>query len=275
MSELATPDSHSAKPKQAHIRFENMSKAFKGTKGQTQNIFTNFNLSIQKHEFVSILGPSGCGKSTLLRLLSGLMPYDSGDVFVHKQRISAPFDDVSFVFQKPTLLPWLSAKDNILFPLKHKYGRVNKKERAKADQLLELIDLPEHGNKRPNQLSGGMQQRIGIARALIQDSEILLMDEPFSALDAMSREKLGFELLNLLEPKPKTVLFVTHSIPEAVLLSDKVLVLDANPASVLDFIPIHFDEKRSLNTLSDPKFGKYCTQIRNYFYKNEDSQKSA
>ena len=253
-------------PVENAISLKNIRKAYLDSERGEQPIFEDFSLDIQQNQFVSVLGPSGCGKSTLLRLISGLVSYDKGDIYVSGDRVVNAQSNMSFVFQKPTLLPWLNVEQNILFPIKHRAGSVKESEHRQAQELLTLTGLQAHAKKRPNQLSGGMQQRVAIARALIQNGDVLLMDEPFSALDAMNREKLGFELLNLLKAQPKTVVFVTHSIPEAVLLSHKIIVLSTQPARVIDTLDIELPNDRNIETLSHPLFGQYCNQIRRHFY---------
>lgn len=252
-----------------HISVKNLNHGFSTPTGGEQCVFSDFNLDVERHEFVAILGPSGCGKSTLLRFIAGLMKATSGNLFINGAKLTQANDSVSFVFQKPTLLPWFNIKDNILFPIKHRYGKVASRFVKKTESLLELTNLQDHQHLRPAQLSGGMQQRAAIARALIQEHDILLMDEPFSALDSMNREKLGFELLKMLEPSPKTVLFVTHSISEAVMLADRVIVLGSHPAHIEEDIKIEFDQPRSPATLEEPLFAKHCSHIRQYFYKND------
>ncbi|WP_417204895.1 ABC transporter ATP-binding protein [Antarctobacter sp.] len=191
----------------------------------------NVDLSINDHEFVAILGPSGCGKSTLMRLVAGLLDPTAGTVDVHGRKVTEPRDNIGIVFQKPTLLPWATLGDNVVFPMKHKYGKVTPEQRERAHELLDLVGLRSLEKRRPGRLSGGMQQRVGIARALLHNPDILLMDEPFSALDALTREEMGFELLNIWQKHRKTVMFITHSIVEAVLLADRVIVMSNGPGA--------------------------------------------
>ncbi len=236
------------------------------TDKQSVTVLKDVNFNVNKHEFVAIVGPSGCGKSTLLRLLSGLIEPSEGEIRVFGHNINGPREDIGIVFQKPTLLPWKNVLDNVLFPLKHKFGRVSDKERVFAKSLLKKVGLADFETSMPDQLSGGMQQRVGIARALLLNPDILIMDEPFSALDALTREEMGFELQRIWSEKPKTVLFITHSISEAVLLADKVLVMGPRPSTVLEEITIDLPRPRNINTLQDPQFGAYTKQIREYFY---------
>ena len=178
------------------------------------------------------LGPSGCGKSTLLRLIAGLILPTRGRLDVYGVRVTEPRDDIGIVFQRPTLLPWFDVLGNVTFPMRHKYGRVTAAERTRAHDLLALVGLADFATKRIDELSGGMQQRVAIARALVLDPNILLMDEPSSALDALTRDEMSFELLRIWSQRPKTVLFITHSIPEALLLADRVIVMTARPGRV-------------------------------------------
>lgn len=227
------------------------------------------NLTIRRHEFVAVVGPSGCGKSTLLRMVSGLLIPSDGDVFVMGKQVRQPRDDVGIVFQKPTLLPWKSVRENILFPLKHKFGRYGRKDVERANELLEITGLTAFADKMPDELSGGMQQRVGIARALLLNPDILLMDEPFSALDALTREQIGFDLLKIWQEAPKTVLFITHSISEAVLLADRVLVMSAHPGQVVDLIDVNLPRPRNADTIRNPRFSEVTDRIRHHIYQQE------
>ena len=226
----------------------------------------DINLELQRHEFVAVVGPSGCGKSTLLRMISGLVKPTEGRVEVFGKQVDGPREDVGIVFQKPTLLPWMDVRKNVLFPLKHKYGRYNREDEARADELLAMAGLETFAGKMPDELSGGMQQRVGIVRALLLNPDILLMDEPFSALDAMTREQMGFDLQKIWQEQPKTVLFITHSIAEAVLLADRVLVMSKRPGTVLDLIDVDLPRPRTSHTISNPRFGQLTDRIRTHIY---------
>lgn len=234
--------------------------------GKTIPVLNDLSISIEYREFVAVVGPSGCGKSTLLKLLSGLLIPTTGRVSIFGLDVVGPRNDVGIVFQKPTLLPWLTVRDNVLFPITHTQGKPNSEDYSRADELLAMIGLSSFAHQYPAALSGGMQQRVGIARALILDPDILIMDEPFSALDALTREQLGFDLLKWWQASPKTVLFITHSISEAVLLADKVLVMSQRPARLLDSIQVDLARPRSLDTLRDPAFSGYTLQLRQYLY---------
>ncbi|MEI8596527.1 ABC transporter ATP-binding protein [Photobacterium sp. Hal280] len=248
------------------VSFRQISHVYRSGQQSTQ-VLDKVSFEINRHEFVAIVGPSGCGKSTLLRLLSGLLNPTEGQVEIFGREVREPREDIGIVFQKPTLLPWKNVLDNTLFPIYHKYGGVSNKDRKFARSLLRKVGLADFADSRPDQLSGGMQQRVGIARALLLDPDILIMDEPFSALDALTREEMGFELLRLWAEKPKTVLFITHSISEAVLLADKVLVMGPRPSTVLEEIPIELPRPRTLDSIKHPLFGCYTGKIREHFYR--------
>lgn len=236
---------------------------------ETPMAVTGVDLDIQRHEFVAVVGPSGCGKSTLLRMISGLLKPSEGEVSVFGRQVDGPRDDVGIVFQKPTLLPWLNVRKNVLFPLKHKYGRYSREDEKRADELLEMAGLESFASKMPDDLSGGMQQRVGIVRALLLNPDILLMDEPFSALDAMTREQIGFDLLKIWEENPKTVLFITHSIAEAVLLADRVLVMSKRPGTLLEMLDVDLPRPRTRHTISEPRFAELTERLRKHIYEPE------
>ena len=206
--------------------------AFAASDGSSIVALRDINLTVGAREFVSIVGPSGCGKSTLLRILAGLVKPLSGEVSVLGKPVGARRSDVSLVFQRPALLPWLNILDNVLFPLRHMSRPVGSMEAERAMALLAMMGMADFAKLRPRELSGGMQQRVSICRALITDPLLLLMDEPFAALDALTRDELGAELSRICTEKPKAVVFVTHSIPEAVMLGDRVIVMSARPARI-------------------------------------------
>ncbi|MGC3963450.1 MAG: ABC transporter ATP-binding protein [Rhodocyclaceae bacterium] len=244
------------------IELDGVTQTFVSSDGSPVTALDKVNLSLNKHEFVAIIGPSGCGKSTILRLIAGLLRPSAGTVSIYDLPVTEPRDEIGVVFQKPTLLPWLSVLDNITFPMKHKYGRVDDRDKERARALLEMIGLRDFAAKRPNELSGGMQQRVAIARSLLHDPDILLMDEPFSALDALTRDEMSFELLRIWSERPKTVVFVTHSIQEALLLSDRIVVMSARPGRVAEIINVPLPRPRNLQTLSDPVFHELANEIR-------------
>jgi NitT/TauT family transport system ATP-binding protein len=249
-----------------HVEFNNISHSYITDSGEPLQVLDDVSFSIDKGEFVAVLGPSGCGKSTLLRLLTGLFQPTIGEVSIYGNTVIEPQDGIGIVFQKPTLLPWLNVVDNVLFPIRHKHGWVSRESREQALALLKMAGLEDFSKHMPDQLSGGMQQRVGIVRALLLEPEILIMDEPFSALDALSREEMGFELLSLWHKKPKTVLFITHSISEAVLLADKVLVLSSRPARIAETITINMPRPRNTESIHHPNFNQYTQAIRELIY---------
>ena len=212
-------------------------------------------LEVPNGEFVAVVGPSGCGKSTLLSLVAGLRLPSRGTVLCDGERITGPMPrKVGMVFQEPNLLPWLSAVDNVAFPLKLRH--VPKAERRDAaKRMLALTGLTGFDEKLPHQLSGGMKQRVSIARGLVQDPAVLLMDEPFAALDEQTRMLLGDELLRIWSETRKTVLFVTHSLHEAVYLADRVIVLSARPGRIVDDIAVDLPRPRTFAMTSSERFG--------------------
>ena len=222
-------------------------------------------LAIERNEFVSIVGPSGCGKSTLLRLIAGLIGPSSGHVAIDGVAVDGPRRDIGVVFQAPTLLPWSNVLDNVLFPLKilHRVAP-DSPERARA--LLRLVGLSDFERKMPSELSGGMQQRASICRALITDPDILLMDEPFGALDALTREEMSLELLRIWQEQPKTIFFVTHSVPEAVLLADRVCVMTARPGQITEIIDVPLTRPRSYEQESLQEFQNCAKRIRQHIF---------
>jgi NitT/TauT family transport system ATP-binding protein len=216
---------------------------------------------IQTGSFVSIVGPSGCGKSTLLKIISGLMPATSGKIAVNGQAVTAPLENVGMVFQSPILLKWRSVLANVLLPVEFaKLDTSAHMERARG--LIKLVGLEGFEEMLPHELSGGMQQRVSLCRALVTDPQLLLMDEPFGALDAMTRDELDIELLRIWEERKKTVLFVTHSIQEAVFLSDVVFVMSARPGRLLQTLAIELPRPRTMEMMATPKFGEYMLSIR-------------
>ena len=222
-------------------------------------------LAIERNEFVSIVGPSGCGKSTLLRLIAGLIGVSSGRVAIDGAAVDGPRRDIGVVFQAPTLLPWANVLDNVLFPLKILH-RLAPGSPDKARELLRLVGLSDFERKMPSELSGGMQQRTSICRALITDPDILLMDEPFGALDALTREEMSLELLRIWQEQPKTIFFVTHSVPEAVLLADRVCVMTARPGRIIEIIDVPLPRPRSYEQESLQEFQNCAKRIRQHIF---------
>jgi NitT/TauT family transport system ATP-binding protein len=225
---------------------------------------SNVNLDIRENEFVSVVGPSGCGKTTLLRILAGLSWVTSGVVKFDGDALQGPRSDVGIVFQQALLLPWNTVLDNVLLS-PHLKGDRSEATRRRAERLLSFMGLADFARTYPFELSGGMQQRVAICRALMREPKILLMDEPFGALDAMTRESLNVELMRVCSEEKKTVLFITHSIPEAVLLGDRVVVMSPRPGRISEVIDVDIAGPRSLKTMADKRFGEICDQIRTIF----------
>ena len=222
------------------------------------------NLQAAENDFITILGPSGCGKSTLLRILAGLLDYQVGSVMLDGQPIQGTRRDVGVVFQSSILLPWRTVLENVMLPAEV-IGLDKKKARERAMQLLHMVRLDGFEHKLPRQLSGGMQQRASIARALLHDPKILLMDEPFGALDAMTRERMNLELQRIWMESGKTVVLITHSIPEAVFLGDKVFVMSPRPGTLERVLPIDLPRPRTMEVMSHPIFGAATASIRERF----------
>ena len=250
----------------AAISFKGLGQVFDTGAGSVEAL-RGVDFSVARHEFVAVLGPSGCGKSTLLRCIAGLLKPTSGQLDVFGHPVTEPRDDIGIVFQKPTLLPWANVEDNVVFPIKHKTGKVSADDRVEARKLLKMVGLEGFEKRMPAELSGGMQQRVGIARALLLNPDILLMDEPFSALDALTREEMGFELLRIWQDHPKTVLFITHSISEAVLLADRVLVMSERPGSVIRDLSVPLPRPRSIETTASKVMHDFTAQLRGLLLK--------
>jgi NitT/TauT family transport system ATP-binding protein len=218
-------------------------------------------LSVEPGTFVTIVGPSGCGKSSLLMAIDGLVPISSGTISVNGNRVTGPGHDRAMVFQEFSLLPWRTVVDNVRFGLElHRWTKDDPDERSR--RFIRLVGLAGFEDYHPHQLSGGMRQRVGIARALAVEPEILLMDEPFGALDAQTREVMGNELLRIWEQDKKTALFVTHSIDEAIFLGDVVVVMGKNPGHIKEVIKVDIPRPRNTETTDAPEFTTYRRQIR-------------
>jgi NitT/TauT family transport system ATP-binding protein len=219
------------------------------------------NFGVRPGEFVSILGPSGCGKSTLLMMVAGLETTTSGSISIGGSAVAKPRKDVSVVFQDAVLLPWKSVLENVLFPVHIQTGAAHTL-RERAVNLLEMVGLTEFADKRPHQLSGGMKQRVALCRALINNPDVLLMDEPFSALDAVTRDQMNIVLMSLWQHIGKTALFVTHSIREAVFLSDRILVMGKRPSTVIHEQTVTFERPRAFEIEETPEFNAICGVLR-------------
>jgi NitT/TauT family transport system ATP-binding protein len=246
------------------IHIAGLEKSFKTRSGETVNALTNVNLDIRENEFISVVGPSGCGKTTLLRILAGLEIASSGVIQCDGAQIAGPRPDVGVVFQQATLLPWNTVLANVLLPA-HLANDKSEARVKRAEGLLAFMGLKDFAQKYPFELSGGMQQRVSICRALMREPRILLMDEPFGALDAMTREAMNMELMRVWSEERKTVIFITHSIPEAVLLGDRVVVMSPRPGRISEIINVDVGRPRSLQTMATPRFGEICDHIRTIF----------
>jgi len=229
------------------IRLDGVGQVFEGRGGQVRAL-EDIDLHVQENEFVTLIGRSGCGKSTLLRLIAGLLPPTYGGVEVAGEPVKGPRRDVSFMFQRPALLPWRSVLSNVLLPVEISGGKDKGKNayRDRAHELLELVGLTGFERRLPHELSGGMQQRVSLCRSLIRDPKVMLMDEPFSALDALTRTELSEELQRIQMELATTIVFVTHSIEEAVLLADRVVVLSPRPGRLREIVEIDIPRPRSL-----------------------------
>ena len=245
------------------VSIRNVSKIFNQGKANQVDALRDVSLDVKQGEFVSLIGPSGCGKSTLLRLVANLLEPTSGDVVVNgKSAAQARLDqDYGMAFQQAGLFEWRTVRKNIELPLELK-GWDKKDRRARADEMLQLVQLPEFGDHYPWQLSGGMQQRIAIARALAAHPPLLLMDEPFGALDEMTREYMQGELLRICAATGTTVVFVTHSIPEAVYLSNRVVVMSPRPGRITKVVDVALDGQRNEDTRNRTQFFEAITAVR-------------
>jgi NitT/TauT family transport system ATP-binding protein len=223
-------------------------------------VFRDVNLEVGDREIVAIVGPSGCGKTTLLRCIDGLMPVDVGEIRVDDERVTQPIAGMAMVFQHFGLFPWKTVFDNVSYGLR--MAGVAKAEIAqRVPYFIKLVGLEGFEKAYPYQMSGGMQQRCGLARALAVEPRVLLMDEPFAAVDAQTREILQFELLRIWEQRPTTMIFVTHSIEEAVLMGDRVVVLKGRPSSIHEVIDIDLPHPRTRQTLREPRFAELRERV--------------
>jgi len=246
------------------IEARGVRKTYRTQDGEVETL-KPLDFAIRAGEFVSVVGPSGCGKSTLMKLVAGLLPTSGGELLLSGRAVSGPQTNVGIVFQSALLLPWRRVIDNILLQAEIR-GLPMAAARERAMQLIEMAGLQGFENKYPWQLSGGMQQRVAILRALLHDPPVLLMDEPFGALDAMTRERMNLELQRIWMAAGKTVLLITHSIPEAIFLSDRVFVMTERPGSIAAVYDIELPRPRSLEVMGSERFGDYARQLRAHFY---------
>ncbi|HXA94581.1 MAG TPA: ABC transporter ATP-binding protein [Candidatus Dormibacteraeota bacterium] len=247
------------------IRLDSVAKTYRTRRGDLVEALAETTLAVGENEFVTLVGPSGCGKSTLLKLVAGLVAPTHGSIHVREQAVREPFPDVGFVFQQPVLLPWRNVLDNVLFSAEM-LGLDSRHYRKQAGDLLELTGLAGFETKYPRELSGGMQQRVAICRALLPDPGLLLMDEPFGALDALTREEMSLELLRIWEERRKTILFVTHSIPEAILLADRVVVMSARPGRIVRVITVDLPRPRTMDLEFDVRFKAHSDEVRGLIF---------
>lgn len=231
-----------------------------------RNAFTalkGVDLKLGKGEFASVIGSSGCGKSTLLKIMAGLMPPSSGRVVLDGKPVLGPRADIGMMFQQATLLPWKTALENIILPISIREGpRAARGAKDRAKALLDTVGLSSAADIYPNELSGGMAQRVAICRMLIMEPKVLLLDEPFSALDELTRDFMNMELQRICLEREATAFLVTHSIPEAVILSDRIYVMQANPGHIAEVIDIDLPRPRTLDLINTAKFGEVVAHIR-------------
>lgn len=243
----------------ALLEVNNVTKSFeKG--GESNLVISSLTMSVGQGDFVALVGPSGCGKTTALRLMAGIIPCTSGQIRIRNKDIKENQRDIGFIFQAPTLLPWRNILDNVLLPLEV-LGLNDDKGKNRGMDLLRKVGLDKAASAYPGQLSGGMQQRVGIARALIHNPSLLFMDEPFGALDAITRETLNFEIMDIWKEYKKTIVFVTHSINEAVLLSNRILIMDTNPGRIIQEIIVDIPRPRIRSHQTEERFTKIVAQI--------------
>ncbi len=238
-----------------HIRVDNVSQVFESDSGPVHAL-EDISFNVEAGKFIGLVGPSGCGKSSLLLMLGGLLHQSAGKIFVADQEVHEPNpEEIGVVFQESSLLPWKTALENVEFPLKLR-GVPVEERRSVAMSMLSLVGLGEFAERQPHELSGGMKQRVAIARGFCQNPRLLLMDEPFAALDEQTRMTLGDELLHLWEKHKKTVVFVTHSLTEAVYLCDEVYVMSARPGRIIKHIEIDLPRPRTYEMMATEKFGR-------------------
>jgi NitT/TauT family transport system ATP-binding protein len=247
------------------IEFNRVTRIFNSRDGDQITALEDVSLSIAANEFVTLVGPSGCGKSTLLRIVAGLILPTAGAASIGSVPITEPRSETGIVFQAPTLLPWASVLENVLLPLRM-MRKMDSASTDKAASLLKLVGLAGFEGKSPRELSGGMQQRVAICRALVHEPDILLMDEPFGALDALTREEMTMELLRIWGERPKTVLFVTHSITEAVVLADRVVVMSPRPGRIVETIDVKSPRPRSFHVEGNVEFHDASRRIRELIF---------
>jgi NitT/TauT family transport system ATP-binding protein len=264
VSHLPPRASAQPSPVASLIVVADVAKTYRTRDGEVESL-KPLTFEIADGEFLAIVGPSGCGKSTLLKMVAGLLPASQGRITLNGRAVDGPPDDVGIVFQAPVLLAWRSVLANVMLQIEMRH-LPRDKYLPRAHALLAMAGLADFERKLPWQLSGGMQQRASICRALVHDPAVLLMDEPFGALDAMTRERMNLELQRIWYETRKTVLFITHSIPEAVFLADRVLVMTERPGAIAAIYDVPLPRPRSLAVMGDPAFVALAQAIRGHFY---------
>ncbi|MGI6466975.1 MAG: ABC transporter ATP-binding protein [Sphaerochaetaceae bacterium] len=249
------------------IEYDNVTKIF-STRRQKITAVQDFSIAIEDGQFVSIVGPSGCGKSTVIRLLNGIIPPTSGEIKIDgvphgKKKLSKErLKKMGFVFQEPNLLPWLTIKENVALPLKV-FHMKESEDWERVDELLNMVGLYETKDAYPTEVSGGMTQRAGVIRAMVHNPEILLMDEPFGSLDGITQDALDMEILKVWEKTKKTIIFITHNIDEAVLLSEKIFVMATQPGRLISIQDVHLPYPRELEMKETHEFIDFSNMITN------------
>ena len=267
MQRLANVTPLKPAPRAGAIEARDVGQVFR-TSTQDVIALSDVSIDVKPGRFVVLVGPSGCGKSTLLMMMAGLLQQTSGTITINGVPIARPDPDrVGVVFQEPSLFPWLTAEENVEFPLALR-GVAKAERRARAQDAITLVGLDGFGRRHPHELSGGMKQRVSIARGLVQDPPVLLMDEPFAALDEQTRMTMGDELLRIWAATGKTVVFVTHSLTEAVYLADEVLVMSARPGRIVDHLQIALPRPRTYDMLSGDAFGSLRDRIWRHIRKS-------
>jgi len=243
------------------IRVERLVKLYRSRDGTEVEALRDVTFDVDRGEFVTLVGHSGCGKTTLLKILAGLAERSAGALTIDGQEVAGPRSDVGIVFQKPLLLEWRRVLENVLLPVEI-YKLDRKRYEAHAQRLLRTAGLDGFLSKYPFELSGGMQQRVALCRALVAEPSLLLMDEPFGSLDALTRQKMGLELLRLWQEWKSTVLFVTHDIVESILLADRVIVMSPRPGRIIDVVPVDLPRPRDVLMQDTPAFTTLASRIR-------------
>jgi NitT/TauT family transport system ATP-binding protein len=266
----SSPNPRIAATRAPSIEIRSLTKVYETRKRRVEAV-REVSLDVEQGEFVALLGPSGCGKSTILKIVGGLVPYDSGDVLVAEAPASAGRREVGIMLQTPVLFPWRTVMKNVLLPAEV-LGLDMDAARARAEDLLKLVGLEGFSDQYRWELSGGMQQRVSLARLLVPEPSILLMDEPFSALDELTRESLILELARLHEELQRSVLYVTHNVLESVFLSDRVVVMSARPGEILGVVDVDLPRPRRHELLSSPRTAELAAEIRALLYSNEEAR---